>query len=576
MKLIEHYVALVKTGLAAAYGQMNEMTLAEIADGLCCTERNAKLILNNMENKKWISRESGAGRGRKSKIAFLRRPEDLLLQTAKAYTMAGKLEKAKDLLQQYQSAFPGLQNEYSMWLSEAFGFVTETGGDGEKDVLRLFITPEAVSSLDPCRIFLRSEGHFVKQIFDTLLTFDSDMQEPKPHLIHGWEEDGKKRWRFFLRKGVSFHNGQPLTARDVAFTFQRFLTQADNPYKWLLHGVTQILENGPYGVELILDKPNALLPYALCDERLSILSAEQGGGVNGTGPFRVNRHCDQMLVLKANERYFKGRPFLDRVEFVFSEQAREMNGFTIQEKLACSDRQTVFEERHVQYLSLNLKKKGPLQDRSFRKALRLLISSERLVREAGGHRKIPVTSFLHPSSFEWEDVSPSELLKQSGYEGETLVLYTFSETDHREDAEWIQNICTQHGVRLTLQFCDAAALRRQEIVQMADIIHDSATFYQDSEFGFLHLLLSENSFLCQHLSEKQEQICSNMTEQIFSIPDRSSRIQTLQDIDRQLIQAFNAIPLYQSVLHVTSSENVKGLMLDEEGWIDLYAVWLSK
>lgn len=117
---------------------------------------------------------------------------------------------------------------------------------------------------------------------------------------------------------------------------------------------------------------------------------------------------------------------------------------------------------------------------------------------------------------------------------------------------------------------------RSEIVQMADIIHDSATFAEDSEFGFLHLLLSENSFLCQHLSEKLTQICAGMTERIFSMPDRCSRIQMLHDIDRLLLQEFNAIPLYQSVLQVTSSENVEGLMLDEEGWIDLYAVWLSK
>ncbi|MEC0508361.1 hypothetical protein, partial [Bacillus subtilis] len=42
------------------------------------------------------------------------------------------------------------------------------------------------------------------------------------------------------------------------------------------------------------------------------------------------------------------------------------------------------------------------------------------------------------------------------------------------------------------------------------------------------------------------------------------------------IQELNAIPLYQNVLQVTSSKNVKGLVLDEEGWIDLYSVWLSK
>lgn len=91
-----------------------------------------------------------------------------------------------------------------MWLSEVFGFVTETGENGTKDVLRLFIAPESVSSLDPCQIFLRSEGHFVKQIFDTLFTFDSDMQEPKPHLVHGWEEVGKKQWRFFFEKVCHF------------------------------------------------------------------------------------------------------------------------------------------------------------------------------------------------------------------------------------------------------------------------------------------------------------------------------------------------------------------------------------
>lgn len=71
--------------------------------------------------------------------------------------------------------------------------------------------------------------------------------------------------------------------------------------------------------------------------------------------------------------------------------------------------------------------------------------------------------------------------------------------------------------------------------------------------------------MCQHLSKKLEQICSGMTERIFSMTDRCMRIHMLQDIDRQLIQEFNAIPLYQNVLQVTSSENVKGLMLDEEG-----------
>lgn len=108
MKLIEHYVALVKTG-CAEYGQMNEMTLTEIADCLFCTERNAKLILHKLENSNWIIRESGAGRGRKSKIAFLRRPEELLLQTAKEYTMSGKLKRQRSCFSSISPHFRGFK-----------------------------------------------------------------------------------------------------------------------------------------------------------------------------------------------------------------------------------------------------------------------------------------------------------------------------------------------------------------------------------------------------------------------------------------------------------------------------------
>lgn len=50
----------------------------------------------------------------------------------------------------------------------------------------------------------------------------------------------------------------------------------------------------------------------------------------------------------------------------------------------------------------------------------------------------------------------------------------------------------------------------------------------------------------------------------------------VKQIDRQLIGDFSAIPLYQNVLEVASSETVEGLMLDEEGWIDFYLYGCQK
>src|SRR5688572_13133554 len=68
---------------------------------------------------------------------------------------------------------------------------------------------EAPASVDPAD---PAAARIVNLVFETLVRLD-ERGEPRAHLASGWQRDeGFRRWRLFLRPGVVFHDGTPLTA----------------------------------------------------------------------------------------------------------------------------------------------------------------------------------------------------------------------------------------------------------------------------------------------------------------------------------------------------------------------------
>src|SRR6185436_1895784 len=58
------------------------------------------------------------------------------------------------------------------------------------------------------------------EIFERLTSRGKDLKL-RPSLATSWEQKSPTVWRFTIRKGVKFHDGSPLTADDVVFSFQR-------------------------------------------------------------------------------------------------------------------------------------------------------------------------------------------------------------------------------------------------------------------------------------------------------------------------------------------------------------------
>ena len=97
---------------------------------------------------------------------------------------------------------------------------------------------------------------FSHWVFDPLVRYAQDMHF-EPRLAEKWERIDELTMRFYLRKGVKFHSGNPFTAKDVKFTFERFYMSAD--FKGLFTPFDGCYVVDDYTVDIKTKKPYALL-----------------------------------------------------------------------------------------------------------------------------------------------------------------------------------------------------------------------------------------------------------------------------------------------------------------------------
>ncbi|MGE5702439.1 MAG: ABC transporter substrate-binding protein [Clostridia bacterium] len=604
MQIIDDYVRLRNSWQEHSTGAPFPVTLDQIAVVLCCTPRNAKLIL-----KKWIERNliawvPGRGRGHRSTLVFHVEPDDLIDGIAKDLIQQGNIQKALALIDRYAVTHPMAAERFSQWFRGYFGGHQLQEGGTDFDALRLRLhRPELV--LDPAHIVLRSQCHLVKQLCDTLVRHDPATQTIEPHLAHHWQTNARgDQWFFYLRKGVLFHNGHTLTAHDVKFSLERVRLEkgeGSSPYRWLLQSVKQIEVEGERTVRIDLHQPNHLFLQLLASEHLSILPKQYcqemgerfGRQLVGTGPFKLVRSDESMLVLEAFQTYFRERALLDRIELVvvpdsaIASRLLEDSAFWIRYTSDAEESETKqgwkSSERlewSVQFISCNLRKEGPLRDPLFREAIDRLLDRNEMLRELGGNRvETAEGMFPFPSEPIQEtpksQTDPRDLLHKSGYRGEVLRLHTFSEQDHREDAEWIRARCAMYGIAVDIAYFSAEELLQPSCYKAADLIHDSATIGDDWEVSMLQTVLAENSFLWLHADDQLRQEAAVWTSRIFATDSRTERLTLLKQLERVLLKKKSFLPLYRNAARLLSHPRLQGVTINAQGWVDYARLWFD-
>ena len=325
-----------------------------------------------------------------------------------------------------------------------------------------------LKSLDPYSLNETFTHGVLGNVYEGLTKRDKDLKII-PGLAERWEIVEPTRWRFYLRKGVKFQNGEDFTADDVVFSAERALGPSSD-IKTRLPADVKVVKVDDHTVDFILSGPNPILHdewdtwYILskkwAEANNSMTAQPQAGQqmnyaalhANGTGPFIITEHqAGVRTVFKPNPKWW-GKPEHNFDEVIFTtisndatrvaallsgdvdwadpiplQDVERVNASGVAEVLQGPELRTIFlgfDQYRDELKYSNIKGKNPFKDVRVRKAFYLAIDEkaikDRIMRGAATPSALMISPLLFARSNEFQRPAydpdqAKKLLAEAGY-----------------------------------------------------------------------------------------------------------------------------------------------------------------
>lgn len=313
-----------------------------------------------------------------------------------------------------------------------------------------------IASLNPMKQLDLISASVLSNIYDALFYSRGISSRAEPMLVESYKRLGENVWRCFIRKGVAFHNGEPLDARAVKFSLD--YQSDENKSSWAGHltFIKKIKIVNEYTVDIITRKPVANLDEILRYGYNYILPPAYYGSTGevglskrpiGTGPYIFVKETPDSIILQKNKHYWGEEPFFDIIEYKFIHNDKEkvdllskgsldictnvsssylannkprMSSFSFTKVMTP---RVVFLE-FVNGIKPRRYDTGPLSDVFFRRALNYAVDRESIVRYVLMGNGAPARSLVSPSfssaydgnvGYKYDPVLARALLKKSNY-----------------------------------------------------------------------------------------------------------------------------------------------------------------
>jgi len=368
-------------------------------------------------------------------------------------------------------------------------------------------------AVDPLTVTDAAGLVLINQTGEFLIDDDSETLTLRPALALSWSSNATGDvWTFKLRSNVKFHDGQPMTAKDVAATFNRLADPgAGSAALSVLKGV--LSKNSAkaiddHTVEFHLDAPNGNFPYYVSSDNYNavILPANFSGSYEksfiGTGAFKLEKYTPKVgASFVRNPDYWGDKALPDRVNFSFyadhqaqllamqGRQADVMGDFTVQGgvSLLTNPQYKVLGAKSSSHRQIHMRcDTGAFKDKRVRQALALAINREVIVKGLFRGRAVvgndspfaPVfpSSDLTVPQRKLDIAQAKKLMSEAGVaNGFDITLTTEKYMEIPDLAVVVQNAAKAIGIRITLK------------VESQDLYYGSGTFgksdWLDSPLG---------------------------------------------------------------------------------------------
>ena len=529
-------------------GKSQETTLNELAEMLSCSRRHMRTLLNMMEARGWLTWEAEAGRGKRSRLAFL-------------YTgLALQQQRAEDLLEQDRiDQLVQLVGDKAAVRQMLVSHLGRSFRQGRHILRVLYYRP--MKNLLPGSALRRSETHIARQIFSALTRVNEENGELEADIAHHWQQIAPTHWRFFLRPGIHFHHGRELEMEDVIPSLQRsnalplfsHIERIDSPTAWTL--------------DIHLSQPDRWLPWLLSQVPAMILPHEWRTMENfssipvGTGPYSVVRNNQNQLKIHAFDDYFGYRALIDEVNvWVLPEISEEPNGGltlqgTTQSEKAVESRL----EEGCYYLLFDAR--SPLGANSaVRQWLSYVFQPANLLYHAGEHYQgnwFPAYGLLP----RWHHARSHACEKPPGLETVRLTYYQ-DHVEHRVMGGIMATLLAEHQVKLEIQELEYQEWHRGEVV--SDVWLNSANFTLPIDFS-LFAWLYEVPLIRNCVPIDWEQDAARWRAGELNPATWS----------QQLLANQTVVPLIHHWLMIQGQRSMRGVRMNTLGWFDFKSAWFA-
>ena len=283
--------------------------------------------------------------------------------------------------------------------------------DGEITI----VLSEEPDIIDPCEASRSNVGRIVKQnVTETLTEIDPDDGSITPRLATEWQQVDDLTWRFKLKEGVKFHDGEPFNAETAKTAILRTLDERiDCEIRIKFFGGMQVTPEpvDEYTLDIKTAEPAPILPTMMGTMTITSPNTVEGERTRdpiGTGPYRfVSWTPGTSVVLERFPDYWGEQPEVAKVTYVFRGESAVRAAMVaageadIAPNIAVQD--ATDPDMDFSYLNSETSSfridvnKPPLDDVRVRKAMNLAIDRDAMIGTIFSEDVVKATQFVVPS-----------------------------------------------------------------------------------------------------------------------------------------------------------------------------------
>ena len=492
-------------------------------------------------------------------------------------------------------------------------------------VLDLCVTT-GLNSLDPAYGRYVYLVDWIYNIYEGLVEF-GEGTDLRPLLAERWEvSEDSLTYMFWLKKGVRFHNGKELQAKDVRDSFIRILHPAlKTPGTWVfetvqgaeeyMRGATNTVEGiavlDPYMLRIRLREPVPFFLGMLAQTYAFVMPSEVAlrpgvlSDIVGTGPFKLDRlDPDRSLEMSRFRDYHAPpAPYVDSVSVKFgvnepeiAEKLRtgkihfsaELQKRSLDHFLSMSEwrpRLKTNVQLYTSLIALNCKI-APLSDVRVRQAISYSIDRQRIVRDVVGVERAVIARSLLPPGLQGYDPSavgylydPSRarsLLKQANVpEGTVLEMFQTEAGTNQSILEIIQENLKDVGLEIRVQFLGPDQL--EDVIEKGKVplrLTKWVADYPDPD-NFLYVTFHSKNPAFVETGFKNAEF-DRLVEEARIVADIRERVHLYQRAEKIWMEESPGVVLFHNRALVLHQENVHGCIPHfTQPILRLKKIWLS-